>query len=94
MYQYYVYIMTNRKHTLYTGVTRDLAGRVFQHKQGKGSTFTAKYKITRLVYYEGYKYVEDAITREKQIKGWLRSRKIELIESTNPDWNDLSAGWY
>ncbi len=79
---------------MYTGVTGDLAGRVFQHKQGKGSGFTSKFKITRLVFFEEYQYVEEAITREKQIKGWVRIKKINLIEFTNPDWVDLSMGWY
>ena len=94
MKQYYVYIMTNRKKTLYTGMTGDLAGRVFQHKQGEGSIFTAKYKITRLAYYEEFQYVNDAITQEKQIKGWVSAKKLKMIESTNPDWIDISADWY
>jgi len=94
MKSYYVYIMTNRSKTLYTGVTRDLFGRVSQHKDGKGSKFTSKYKITRLAYYEEFSDVNDAIMREKQIKGLLRKKKIAIIESMNPQWEDLSAGWY
>jgi putative endonuclease len=94
MKQYYIYIMTNRSRTLYTGVTSDIAGRVYQHKAGTGSKFTSKYKINRLVYYEEFSYIEEAITREKQIKGWVRRKKIELIESTNPTWDDLSSEWY
>ena len=86
--------MTNRSRTLYTGITSDLAGRVSEHKTGKGSKFTSKYKINKLVYYEAYESVNEAIMREKQIKGWLRSKKIKLIESTNPSWNDLSIDWY
>jgi putative endonuclease len=93
MKTYFVYIMTNRTKTLYTGVTGDLAGRVAQHKEGKGSAFTSKYKIDKLVYYEEYHDVREAIAREKQIKGWLREKKVSLIESMNPDWVDLSAGW-
>ena len=94
MKTYYTYIMTNRSKTLYTGVTSDLFGLVTQHKDGKGSLFTSKYKITRLVYYEEFSDVNEAITREKQIKGWLRKKKIALIESINPQWEDLSIEWY
>ena len=64
--------MTNHNHTLYTGITSDISGRVYQHKQGTGSKFTSKYKINQFVYYEELSDVEDAILREKQIKGWLR----------------------
>jgi putative endonuclease len=85
--------MTNRSRTLYTGITGDLSGRVYQHKQGQGSKFTSKYKITKLVYYEAYQEVEDAIVREKQIKGWKRAKKITLINEMNPNWEDLSAEW-
>ena len=94
MRQYYVYIMTNRSRTLYTGVTNNLERRVYEHKHKMGSKFTCKYNITRLVYYESFSDVRDAIAREKQIKGWLRSKKIALIESVNPKWEDLSASWY
>lgn len=92
--EYFVYIMTNNSRTLYTGITGDLAARIWQHKQGKGSVFTSRYKITQLVYYEPYSDVMEAITREKQIKGWLRVKKIALVESINPDWDDLSAEWF
>jgi len=91
--QYYVYIMTNKSRTLYTGVTNDLERRVYEHKQKLVPGFTAKYNITRLVYFEVTQDVQAAITREKQIKGWLRSKKIALIESVNPEWKDLSMGW-
>ena len=93
MREYYVYIMTNRSRTLYTGVTNDLIRRVWQHKQGLGSKFTSKYRIRYLVYYETYPDVRHAIAREKQIKGWLRAKKMALIEGTNPEWRDLSADW-
>ncbi|HJS29340.1 MAG TPA: GIY-YIG nuclease family protein [Anaerolineales bacterium] len=93
-HQYSVYIMTNRSKTLYTGVTGNLAERVNQHKTGNGSRFTSKYRINQLVYFENYIYVNDAIFREKQIKGWRREKKVELIESVNPNWEDLSAGWF
>ncbi len=91
--EYYVYILSNRSHTLYTGVTGDLERRVRQHKAGRGSTFTKRYNIKQLVHYESTNNVYTAIEREKQIKGWMRGKKIELIESTNPEWTDLSAGW-
>jgi putative endonuclease len=94
MKQYYIYIMTNQSRTLYTGVTSDIAGRVYQHKEGTGSKFTSKYKINRLVYYEEFSDIEEAIAREKQIKGWVRRKKIDLIESSNPIWDDLSSEWY
>jgi putative endonuclease len=91
---YYVYILTNRSKTLHTGITGDLSGRVYQHKSGTGSKFTSNYKINHLVYYEEFSDVEDAIAREKQIKGWIRAKKIDLIETKNPNWNDLSSDWY
>ena len=93
MKQYYVYIMTNRSKTLYTGVTNDLTRRVYEHKNKMIDGFTKKYNITKLVYYEETIDIQAAITREKQIKGWLRSKKIALIESVNPNWNDISEGW-
>ena len=94
MKTYYVYIMTNRSGTLYTGVTNDLERRVYEHKSRTGSKFTTKYKIDRLLHFEAFTNILDAITREKQIKGWLRAKKIALIESANPDWEDLSAEWH
>jgi len=94
MRQYYVYIMTNKSRTLYTGVTNDLNRRVYEHKQKLVPGFTSKYNITRLVYFEATTDIRAAIAREKQIKGWLRSKKVALIESANPKWDDLSAGWY
>ena len=92
--EYFIYIMTNRSRTLYTGVTGDLEGRVYQHKCGHGSTFTSKYKINQLIYYESFTSVYDAIAREKQIKGYRREKKIELIEQENSDWVDLNVDWY
>jgi putative endonuclease len=92
--RYYVYILTNRSHTLYIGVTNDLERRVYQHKTKKFKGFTAKYNIDRLAYYETFRHIDDAIEREKELKGWRRIRKIELIESRNKYWNDLSADWY
>jgi putative endonuclease len=82
--------MTNRSvTTLYTGVTNDLERRVYEHKHGLVNGFTKRYKVTRLVYYEATDDVRSAIEREKQLKGWLRQRKVALIESVNPGWRDL-----
>jgi putative endonuclease len=94
MNNYYVYIMTNNSKTLYTGMTNDLTRRVYEHKQKLIPGFTQKYNITKLVYFEETSDVNAAISREKQIKGWLREKKITLIESMNPEWKDLSVGWY
>jgi len=91
---YYVYIMTNRSKTLYTGVTNSLERRVWEHKLGTGSAFAAKYKLDRLVYFERFDDLRRAIAREKRIKGLLRIKKIALIVSMNPTWSDLSQGWY
>jgi len=86
-----VYIMTNKNHTtLYTGVTSDLKKRVYEHKNKiHPHSFTAKYQLNKLVYYEGFHSIEEAISREKQIKGGSRKKKIDLINSMNKDWNDL-----
>ncbi|EDX73193.1 hypothetical protein MC7420_4440 [Coleofasciculus chthonoplastes PCC 7420] len=86
--------MTNRSKTLYTGVTNDLYRRVYEHKQKLIPGFTQKYNINRLVYYQETSDIREAIAREKQIKGWLRAKKIALIESINPQWRDLSADWF
>ena len=91
--QYYVYIMASRSRVLYVGMTNDLHRRVEQHKQKLVEGFTQKYNVTRLVYYEVTNDVHAAIAREKQIKGWRRSKKTKLIESVNPTWNDLSEEW-
>jgi len=86
-----VYIMTNEfHHVLYAGVTSDLKKRVFEHKNCVfPESYTSKYKAFKLVYYEGFHTIEDAIAREKQIKAGSRKKKIELIESLNPEWKDL-----
>ena len=93
MRQYYVYIMTNRSRTLYTGVTNNLYRRVYEHKNKLIGGFTKKYNITKLVWYEVTSEITSAIVREKQIKGWLRKKKNALIESINPEWKDLSEEW-
>ncbi len=85
--------MTNKSKTLYTGVTGNLLRRVYEHKNKLVDGFTKKYNITKLVYYEVTDEVSSAIAREKQIKGWLRKKKITLIESMNPEWKDLSSEW-
>jgi putative endonuclease len=94
MAQYYVYIMTNPARTLYTGVTSDLQRRVYEHKHKLDNGFTKTYNLTDLAYYEVTRDVRSAIQREKQIKGWLRSKKLALIESANPELRDLADGWY
>ena len=86
---YFVYIMTNKSQTLYTGVTNNLLKRVYQHKNKLIDGFTKKYNITILIYYETHEDLRAAIAREKQIKGWLRKKKIALIASMNPEWKDL-----
>ncbi len=93
MNQYYVYIMSSHRGTLYIGVTNDLVRRTYEHRHKLGGGFTKKYNISKLVYYESTGDIRSAITREKQIKGWLRSKKVALIESMNPYWVDLAADW-
>ena len=90
MASYYIYILSSRSRTLYVGVTNHLVRRVFQHKEGSGGQFTQKYSVGSLVYFEEYESVRDAIAREKQLKGWVRARKVALIETMNPNWDDLS----
>jgi len=86
----YVYILTNTNNTvLYTGVTSDLAKRIYEHKSKMVQGFTKKYNLHKLVYYEAFEDIVNAIVREKQIKGWLRSKKISLIEGINANWADL-----
>lgn len=86
----WVYIMTNKPQgVLYTGVTAELAARITQHREGRGSAFCRKYGLDQLVYAEAHSEIETAIAREKAIKAWKRAWKIELIESANPGWDDL-----
>jgi putative endonuclease len=94
MNQYYVYIVTNRSRTIYTGVTNDLKRRMWEHKTKAVEGFTSRYRMTQLVYFEATSDVRSAIEREKVIKGWVRRRKIALIETANPGWLDLSADWF
>jgi putative endonuclease len=92
--EYYIYLATNKSGTLYTGVTNDLMRRMYEHKNKLVPGFTKKYNIQYLVYYESTSSIYSAIQREKQIKGWLRSKKIALINSINPEWKDLTEEWY
>ncbi len=95
MKTYYVYILSNwTGSVLYIGVTNDLIRRLFEHRQKEASTFTAKYNVEKLVYFEQCPEADIAIAREKQLKNWRRDKKIRLIEGLNPDWHDLSEGWY
>ena len=90
MRQYYIYILTSASGVLYTGVTNSLTHRTAQHKTKSVKGFTSRYNINQLVYYEVTESIQTAIQREKQIKGWSRAKKIELINSINPEWRDLS----
>jgi putative endonuclease len=92
-YEFWVYIMASPSGTLYTGVTGFLGKRVRDHQLGVVEGFAKKYGCTRLVYYEGYDEIAKAIGREKQVKGWRRSKKIALIEKMNPRWTDLAEHW-
>jgi putative endonuclease len=91
--RYFVYIMTNPSRTLYAGITNGLRRRVREHKLELTPGFAAKYNITRLVYFESFVNVRNAIEREKQIKAWTRAKRVALIESANPKWDDLSREW-
>ena len=91
---YYTYIMASQSGTLYTGVTNNIARRVWEHREGLVPGFTKKYRIHRLVWYEATRDVRRAIAREKEIKGWLHERKINLIEAQNPAWKDLAEPWF
>ena len=93
MNTYSVYIMAGPSGAIYTGMTNDLETRVLQHKSKTVPGFTARYNLTKLVYFELFSDVRAAIAREKQLKGWLRKKKVALIESVNPKWDDLSPDW-
>ena len=92
-HRYFVYILSSKSRRIYTGVTGDLYRRVMQHKRGEIEGFTRRYKINRLVYYREFQYVRDAIRTETVLKGWLRSKKVALIERENPTWDDLADDW-
>lgn len=87
--QYFVYVLASRFKTLYVGVTNDLERRIVQHRERRAGSYTARYRIDRLVHYEVFSSPTTAIAREKEIKGWRRQKKVRLIESLNPGWSDL-----
>jgi putative endonuclease len=91
--RHYVYILASKSHILYVGVTGSLMARVLQHKSGECEGFTRRYKVDRLVYYEVFQYVNNAIARETEIKKWRREKKIALFEVDNPTWEDLAVDW-
>ncbi|MDZ4278889.1 MAG: GIY-YIG nuclease family protein [Dehalococcoidia bacterium] len=91
---YYVYIIASRTKRLYIGVTNDLERRMLEHKMGALQGFASRYNIASPVYYETSEGARPAIEREKQLEGWLRRKKVALIESVNPEWDDLSESWY
>ena len=93
-YDFYVYIMASPTGTLYIGVTNNLIRRVTEHKEGKFKGFSKKYSCNKLVYYEHYTYVHDAISREKQLKKWRREKKERLIKTMNSHWKDLYNGLF
>lgn len=91
-YNFWVYIITNRTHTvLYTGMTNDLARRTGEHREGIGAGFPTAFRCRKLIYYEHYRNDRDAIAREKQLKNWSRAKKIALIRTLSPNWNDLGT---
>ncbi len=90
---YYVYIMASRSLNLYTGVTNSIYQRALQHKSGEIDGFTKKYNINRLVYYEMFEHIGNAIAREKQVKAWTRAKRLALIKSINPTWQDSAEEW-
>ena len=91
--EYTVYILANVSHTTYIGMTSNLEARLYQHRHKVNPGFTRDYNVNLLVYYEQFANVDDAIARERQLKNWSRTKKHTLIESMNPTWTDLSAGW-
>ncbi|WP_347925701.1 GIY-YIG nuclease family protein [Pontimicrobium sp. SW4] len=94
VHQYYLYLLSNKYNgTLYIGVTNDLERRTFEHKNKLIEGFTKNYGLNRLVYFETYQNINDAIKREKNMKKWKREWKIKLIEEDNPNWSDLSKDW-
>ena len=92
---YYVYMITNKNNkVLYIGVTNDLRRRIYEHKNKLVEGFSSKYNLTKLVYYNETSDIKEAIAFEKKLKGWLRAKKDALINEINPEWGDLSKGWY
>src|SRR5713226_2601083 len=91
--RYHVYIMASKNRVLYVGMTGFLMSRMVQHKNGEVEGFSKRYRVTRLVYYEVFQYVNNAIARETEIKKWRREKKVALVEANNPTWEDLAADW-
>ena len=91
--RYYVYILASKSRVLYTGVTGFLLQRVLQHKSGEVDGFTGQYRVNRLVHFEVFRYVDNAIARESELKNWRREKKVKLIEESNPTWEDLAKDW-
>ena len=92
-WKFHIYIVASKSRRIYVGMTNDLFDRVMQHKKGEIEGFTKKYKINRLVYFEKFRYVNNCIAREKQLKGFSRTKKVALIEAMNPTWEDFAADW-
>ena len=92
--RFFVYILASRSRVLYTGVTRDLLRRVYQHRNGEVPGFSRRYQVNRLVYFEETSSATSAFERERQIKGWSREKKLRLIESANAGWLDLAVDWF
>jgi putative endonuclease len=92
-HNYFVYILSSKSRTLYIGVTKSIKVRLIEHRTGVFEGFTKQYNIHRLVYFERFQYIDKAIAREKELKDWNRAKKIALIESENPTWEDLAADW-
>jgi putative endonuclease len=90
---YYVYVMASKSRVIYVGVSGFLMARVLRHRSGEGGAFTRKYRVSRLVYFHRCHNVGDAIARETEIKKWRREKKVALIHTENPTWEDLAAGW-
>jgi putative endonuclease len=90
----FVYILASKTRVIYVGVTNDLVRRVWEHRSGVVAGFTRRYGVDRLVYYEASVDPAGAVSREKQIKGWARAKKVAMIESMNPTWNDLAESWF
>jgi putative endonuclease len=93
VHRHYVYLMASKSRVIYTGMG-DLVERVWQHKFGKEASFTHRYNVNRLVYFELFRYVNNCIHREKQVKNWTRAKRVTLIESLNPTWEDLAGDWF
>ena len=94
MAKYYVYIMASKSRTLYIGVTNDLERRLYEHKNKLISGFTSQYNISKLVWFDDFEDINQAIEGEKKLKGWRRAKKIALVEATNPQWLDLAEDWF